>query len=77
MGNGSSTSSWYRNCSCGGGGDSAPPAGFPQLKKLRGVTKLGLRVEAMALLPAMNDVMMQLESGVRGEKRSMRDRGSS
>jgi len=77
MGNGSSTS-WYWNFSCGGGGDSAPPAPFPQLKKLRGVTKLGL-VEAMAALPlAMNAAMLQLEFlGVGcGERRSMRDRGS-
>jgi hypothetical protein len=66
MGNGSWTS-WYWNFSCGGGGgDSAPPAPLPQLKKLRGVTKLGL-VEAMAALPlAMNAAMMQLDLLIRG-----------
>jgi hypothetical protein len=54
MGNDGSTS-WYRNCSCGGGG-SASLAPLPQLKKLRGVTKLGL-LDAMALPLAMNAAM--------------------
>lgn len=54
MGNGSSTS-WYRNCSCCGGGlVSLVP--LPQLKKLRGVIKLGL-LDAMALPLAMNAAM--------------------
>jgi len=54
MGNGGSTS-WYRNCSCGGG-SAASLAPWPQLKKLRGVTKLGL-LDAMALPLAMNAAM--------------------
>jgi hypothetical protein len=57
MGNGRSTS-WYWNCG-GGGGVSASFAPLPQLKKLRGVTKLALAVGAIVTLPLAMNAMLQ------------------
>jgi hypothetical protein len=57
MGNGRSTS-WYWNCGGGGGGVSASFAPLPQLKKLRGVTKLAL-VGAIIILPLAMNAMLQ------------------